>query len=410
MAEISPPDSLTGLGGGTKSRNSRILYLQLTNPAAIPIVRHSAMALAARNWIVWLVGVSEPEVQALKIPSHPRVRTINIKQRSSRFGRKLQHLHYALLAIMIALRVRPRWIYVSNHRVSPVGLLLSFVPGTRVIYHEHDSPEPGSFARRYRERQSDKLHRFLGRARVVLAGRADACALPTQERVERFLDETGTAVPVHCVWNCPPIGDIPPAAERESGERFSLVYQGVIAPQRLPMTVIRALLQIENVKLSIIGYETEGSRGYSSELREHVSRLGIQDRLQILGPLPIEDLLRECALHDVGLVFLPDRSEDSNLVRTVGATVKVFDYLASALPVIVPKLPEWQSTFVDPGYAVACDFGQTESIVEVVSRLSQDRELCRRMGDSGRQRILDEWNFETQYKPVMEHLLSSELA
>ena len=39
----------------------------------------------------------------------------------------------------------------------------------------------------------------------------------------------------------------------------------------------------------------------------------------------------------------------------VGASNKPFDYMACGLPLLVTDLPEWTSTFVEPGYARACN-------------------------------------------------------
>ena len=60
--------------------------------------------------------------------------------------------------------------------------------------------------------------------------------------------------------------------------------------------------------------------------------------------------------------------------------------------------------FVEPGYALSCDPTDSSSIAEALRVLEKDRERRRKMGEAGRQRLLDEWNYENQLEPVL-HLL-----
>ena len=59
---------------------------------------------------------------------------------------------------------------------------------------------------------------------------------------------------------------------------------------------------------------------------------------------------------------MPKKSEDINMQNMVGASNKPFDYMACGLPLLVTDLPEWTSTFVEPGYARACNPDDTDVI------------------------------------------------
>jgi glycosyltransferase involved in cell wall biosynthesis len=87
-----------------------------------------------------------------------------------------------------------------------------------------------------------------------------------------------------------------------------------------------------------------------------------------------------------------------------GASNKAFDYLASGLPLVVSDLPDWRAAYVEPGYALACNPQDAESIASAVRRLLDDPALARSMGESGRQRILKEWNYEACFRPVLRRL------
>ena len=60
--------------------------------------------------------------------------------------------------------------------------------------------------------------------------------------------------------------------------------------------------------------------------------------------------------------------------------------------------------FVEPGYAVPCEPTDPASIAAAVRSLADNRERARAMGAAGRQRVLADWNYETQFEPVMKVL------
>ncbi|MGA9995595.1 MAG: glycosyltransferase, partial [Pyrinomonadaceae bacterium] len=87
-----------------------------------------------------------------------------------------------------------------------------------------------------------------------------------------------------------------------------------------------------------------------------------------------------------------------------GASNKPFDYLACGLPLLVSDLPDWRNFFVEPGYALACDMENPQSIADAVRWYLDHPEEMRRMGEGGRQRIISEWNYEKQFSPILEKL------
>jgi glycosyltransferase involved in cell wall biosynthesis len=89
-----------------------------------------------------------------------------------------------------------------------------------------------------------------------------------------------------------------------------------------------------------------------------------------------------------------------------GASNKAFDYLACGLPLIVSDLPDWREMFVEAGYALACDPNDPPSIATAIASLVNDPERMRAMGEAGRQKIIEAWNYEALFQPVMR-LLSS---
>jgi glycosyltransferase involved in cell wall biosynthesis len=271
---------------------------------------------------------------------------------------------------------------------------LSYFPGIRVLYHEHDSPSSDA---------SSDFIGFIMRCRTALARRAKLCVLPNEYRAEQFKTQTSPRATVMTVWNCPRREEVAEARPAGSERGIWVLYHGSITKERLPLAVVDALSELpEFVKLRIIGYETIGSRGYLDQVREYGRKLGVLHRLEFAGTLAFRSqLLDYCRQSDIGLALMPKDSTDLNMQAMTGASNKAFDYLASGLALIVSDLPDWRGMFVEPGYGVACEPRERASITAALRELINDPGRMRAQGERGRQRIKLEWNYERQFEPVL---------
>ena len=109
----------------------------------------------------------------------------------------------------------------------------------------------------------------------------------------------------------------------------------------------------------------------------------------------------------VGWAVIPTSPDDVNLQHIVGASNKVFDYLACSLPVLVLNSSRWVKTFVNSGYGLTCDPQKPDSITSAIRWLIEHPEETRQMGKRGRERILTEWNYEVQFSPVLRRIADS---
>jgi glycosyltransferase involved in cell wall biosynthesis len=380
----------------------RIAYIQYTNPAAYPPLEHSSRILADNGWWVLFLGVNMENVGALRFPPHANVVVRLLSLSRPGWRQKLHYTGYVIWVVVQTLVSRCSWVYASDRFACPPGLLLSFVPGIRVLYHEHDSPSPTG------DGNTGELSRFMRLVlwtRKRLGRRAALCVLPNEKRAERFEQEIGQGARVGCVWNCPRKDEVQVRRAALNGECLWVVYHGSLVPGRLPVTVIEALsLLPQYVRLRIIGYETTGHGGYSAQLRELADKLGVASRVEFIGAVPRADSLDCCGTGDIGLAFMPTKSDDINEQAMTGASNKPFDYLACGLALLVTDLPEWRALYADNGYAVAVNPDDAHSIAAALNWLRTHPIELRAMGERGRQRILTDWNYETQFAPVVKRL------
>jgi glycosyltransferase involved in cell wall biosynthesis len=317
----------------------------------------------------------------------------------------------------------------------PAAWLIGRFTCCRVLYHEHDSPsEPNGESRKWkveigkaemlkgqsmewkadngRQTTDDRppvssFQRFLLWTRKRAGREAELVVLPNQTRLELFQQTTGRKKPSLCIFNCPRLEEVRSSKTEPCSEgRLRLAFHGSINRDRLPMALLPALAQLQGtVELQIIGYTTIDSSDYLTRFVAEAERLGIKPLISLMGTVPQREKLLELASRaDVGLAVMPLQGGDVNMANMTGASNKPFDYLACGLALLVSDLPDWRKMFVEPGYGLACDPADPESIAKALRLFTEHPKETREMGERGRQRILSEWNYESQFAPVINQL------
>ena len=372
-----------------------VLYFLYSNPCYYPPLEHSARLLAENGFRVVILGTRGEGPCGFRFSAlHSNIRIRLLAICSPGFRQKLHYARFAVWVFWWTLRLRPRWVYASDTLACPIALWLSFLPNVSVVYHEHDSPDAIPVT---------VINKVLHWCRRNLARRAAASVLPSHKRADRFAQATDMQRRPICVLNCPSLAELSARAGHRDDKALQVYFHGSIVPARVPVALVRALAGLpENVRLCIVGYETRGSAGYVDQLRKLAGELGVDNRLQFPGTFPTRaDLLDVCSRQDVGIAFMPMMAASIDEETMAGASNKAFDYLACGLPVLVSDRPEWRTGLVDPGYALSCDSSNPNSIASALQWFLDHPDERRRMGKEGRQRILEEWNYECQFAPVL---------
>jgi glycosyltransferase involved in cell wall biosynthesis len=374
----------------------RILYVQFTDPVAYPPLEHSSNLLAERDWEVLFLGTGNMK-DSLQFGENVRIRVKSIRFVEGGARQKLQYLLFFAWVLYRTFVWRPRWIYASDPLSSPVVWFVRKFTKVHVIYHEHDSPK--------RDHVSSRFMRWVLQYRDKLAKEAELCVIPQAQRLLEFVRRTGRNGSTFCVWNCPQRNDVQDcSSERRSG--LTLHYHGSINRLRLPPQLIVAACRFKGkVRLRVAGYEAIGSVGFLRELTTLAAENGVPELIEVLGAIPFrKDLLRMALVADVGLSIMPKVSEDDNLKHMVGASNKPFDCMACGLPLLVTNQSEWVTTFVETGYARACDPDDPDSIEAELSWYLDHPEMRREMGRRCKDKIRQAWNYENMFAPVLTRL------
>jgi glycosyltransferase involved in cell wall biosynthesis len=207
------------------------------------------------------------------------------------------------------------------------------------------------------------------------------------------------------VMNCPPRYTIRPQAKPLLATRLGIdpatpiaVAQGMYTVGRgdyppLEMTVRSAPLLDHGCVIAIIG--NVGSAEAWAPLRELAQEPAYASRVFILPPVPPTTLLDYTSGAQVGLIPF----NLSGLAR-FSLPNKLFEYMATGLPIVSPDLPVIRSILEKYGCGVLCDFTTPESVAAAINGLLADPQRYAAMSAASLH-AAEEYNWETQERVLI---------
>ena len=265
-----------------------------------------------------------------------------------------------------------------------------------VVWHGHDLPGLMAAVRAHRRSGGQGAVVYDSHELFVEAGSAALLPSPARRllsRYERGLAHEATAVVTvnhsiagelcrrlgvplpTVVMNCPPVGAWPLVAREDSPLRALLpsrrcravLYHGALSPYRGVETAVDALDRLPlDVVLAVIG-DGPLFEGLRAEAERRPSRL-------VLRPaVPIGDLPRWVAGADVGLVAF----EPVNRNNYLATPNKLFECLASGVPVVASAFPEMGQVVAETGGGATCPPGDPVALADAVMSILDEPDAQR---------------------------------
>jgi glycosyltransferase involved in cell wall biosynthesis len=255
--------------------------------------------------------------------------------------------------------------------------------GARFVFDQHDLV-PELYLSRF-ARGKDLLYRAVCWLERRTYGAADV-VLATNESYRAAALGRGGKRPeeVFVVRSAPTVErfrQVPPDESIRRGKPHLLCYLGVMGPQDGVDYALRALasLRHEHGRTDWHAVFVGGGDTFDAMVAL-AGKLGLSDCVEFTGRIPDDDLLRYLSTADVCLS--PDPLNPLNDVSTMN---KIMEYMAMARPIVSFELKEAR---VSAGDAALYAHANDEShFAKLISRLLDDPDERRRMGEIGRARV-----------------------
>ena len=150
------------------------------------------------------------------------------------------------------------------------------------------------------------------------------------------------------------------------GDKKVILYQGALNVGRGLEPMIRAMQEIDNAVLIIVG---DGD--IAVQLQALVLRLSLQDKVKFLGRVPFDEVKHITVQADLGLSI----EENLGLNYQYALPNKLFDYIQAGIPALVSDLPEMKKIVTDYKVGAILESHQpsqmAKQITEILNNPSQ---------------------------------------
>lgn len=274
----------------------------------------------------------------------------------------------------------------------------------RVVWHFHEQPEfwPGIGPGTRRDIEYARDH----------ANEQDLVIFPDKHRAETFRNEVSLSSTPLVVMNCPRrLSDLPEPNLRPKldsiEERNSIViYNGSIGPNRGVDLAIRSMeYWPKNAHLVLVG---PCSETYRKEMISLSRDIGAERRLVFLGTIAPEDIWSIRRGADIALTMMVEGDNRRTLTFRfgAGASNKRFEAMTAGVAQVTNQGAGIDKIIVDTGCGLAVDPASPKELGQAVRYLLENPEVREEMGSNGRKIHLQKFNYEIQFKPVMDRIIA----
>jgi len=188
----------------------------------------------------------------------------------------------------------------------------------------------------------------------------------------------------------------------ESGSRNvtpkMILYQGAVNARRGLRQAVLSMKMVEGANLIIAGDGDE-----RPDIENLVKQEGLGEKVIFMGRLPFEELIKLTPLASIGLSI----EEDKGLNYHYALPNKLFDYIASLVPVVVSDLPEMARIVHKYNIGVVTSSLQPEKLAGIFQEMLNNRDKRKKWIRNLRQAALElTWeNEEKKLKKIFRPFL-----
>lgn len=204
------------------------------------------------------------------------------------------------------------------------------------------------------------------------------------------------------IRNMPAFEEIPFRPTR--ADRIRVLYHGIVAPNRGLEAAIDSVAEWRlEFDLTMRG---PGDAEYLNALRRRIVQQGLDDRVQLVPPVPMTALVREAAQFDIGFFALPGHSRHNQFALPN----KFFEYVMAGLALCTTDLPEMARLLRQYELGVTLPAVEPGAIASTINALEPGRiDRCKRCALAAARELC--WDRESKrlvdaYSAMPNHAIS----
>lgn len=173
----------------------------------------------------------------------------------------------------------------------------------------------------------------------------------------------------------------------------SIIYIGDIIEIKGIKIIIESLAFIKTpIKLILIG------KFYNKQFEKQIKNLSLwKNNVEYLGEIPINQAAKKLEIADIGIVCIYPIKRHMKLFP-----VKLFEYMAARLPIVASNFPLWEEIIEKNNCGISVNPLKSKEIAMAIEYLIEHPEKAKKMGENGRNAVLEKYNWENESKKLLE--------
>lgn len=317
------------------------------------------------------------------------IKLISFTKPKNRFQRMTKT---AIQIFKLALKARAQIYHFHDPELILVGLLLKIYTRSKVIYDVHEDVSQQILTKKAVPQSLRRLVSiFFDFFEKKASPAFDSIICVTEAIAARFLPynkDTSTVRNYISKF----YAESNYARDRRSPDELNMIFIGSIYEERCILEAIEALNMLGDLKINFI----LGGEIHITYYQKIISK-DEHGRVVYKGILPYEQVLFEMHNADIGYIC------DYPLKRHMeGLPVKLFEYMAVGIPVIASNFPLWNEIVNGSRCGITVNPLKPEEIACSIRKLYDNVGLRCKMGNNGRNAIINQYNWEKEFSTLLD--------
>lgn len=287
-----------------------------------------------------------------------------------------------------ALEVDADVYHLHDPELIPIGIKLKN-QGKKVIFDAHEDLPNQIKSKHYLNEQSKKVLSFLvTNYEKYACSKFDAIVAATPFIRDKFLKINKNSVDIN---NYPKLEEFE-LSDNNYQKELQVCYVGGISEVRGINEMVTAIdLADTNVKLVVAG------NFVGNNLEAQVKALNGWNKVDFLGYLNREGIKNTISSSIAGLVVLhPTNSYLDSL------PVKMFEYMASGVPVIASNFPLWKTIVEETNSGICVNPLDAKEIANAIDFLISNSDVAEKMGNNGKKLVNEKFNWRVEEEKLFK--------